>query len=426
MWVAMKHLRLAILIPLLVLFAIPYGVQGTQASPAPMITTNPTSGSPGSSFLVNGTGFVPNDVVTLSFNGVTGTTTATFGGTISGSFNVSPATPYGPYSVTASGPLSGTAVTTFQVTAAPVSNYYLTKSVTVSGRGSGTTAYVGDTLTYDIHYGNAGATTGSGTAVISDHIGIGQAFSTVSGPGCTPSNVTAGYQPGTTVTCYVPAPAAGTSGDIFITTQVLPNYSGYIQNQATMQIGSTVLYSNITAVAVPGPGPVAPPTTVYPVPVYTSPVFAGAAGSFVICGPVTAYTPAGAGGGSVTIDGQQFGIPPGTTVAGLAPAPIGTNVCLIVTFTGNVATSAYTIPNVTGIALVCGPVNSIVGGTVTIAGLPFNWYGTGLPVGYVPGQYSCFLLNGSGQIVGVLSSVPTSIRFIDLSPRFRVGHNWIE
>lgn len=411
-----RRFRVLLLVPLLVFTSVLLGTKVTEAAGG--IYLNPTSGPAGSSFTVYGSNYQTNEVVTVSFNGMTGTATASPAGTFTTSFNVSPGTAPATYPVTATGQQPGTAVAYFTVTAAqPGPNYSLSKSVTVSGQGSGTTAYPGDTLTYDIHYANTGVT-GSQTATISDTIGTGQAFVSASGPGCNPSGpTTGGYYPGVTVNCTVPA--AG-SGDVYITTSVLGGYSGPIRNQASMQIGSTVVTSNVTTVYVPGPAP-APvtPTT----PVYTGPFFANAV--FAICGPVTAYSPAGAGAGSITIAGQNFSLPAGTAIPGLTATPVGANICLVVTSTNGVNAGTYVVPNLSGTSLVCGAIAGVSGTTVNIGGANFTWT-SAVPFTYLPGQSGCFLLNSNGQIAGVLNGVPTAIHFLDMSRPYRLGHNWAE
>jgi hypothetical protein len=134
-----------------------------------------------------------------------------------------------------------------------------------------------------------------------------------------------------------------------------------------------------------------------------------------ICGQVTLYVPATTTGtGSVRINGMTFTIAANTAT----PALANTFSCLTFTFTNGLVTGIVVAPNLANVLLVCGvftPVSTTATAQTTL--FVGNMLFTLQPGLTIPswllafqGQTLCFFLNSSGQINGVLTNIPTSIR----------------
>jgi hypothetical protein len=221
---------------------------------------------------------------------------------------------------------------------------------------------------------------------------------------------------------------------------------------ATASNASTV-QSNTTSVTVNG-YPVAFPYQYYFPPYYTAPapIASGVLGAFTVCGTISAYTPAGAAAGSITINGETYPLMPGL-IAGGVPVVVGTNQCIVFQANGVGSIAAMTVgANIPGTNYVCGAISQFSPGYQLYpgfypyagynpnpgyapypgygpypAGAPYGtgYYGYGGPIvigGYpypmAPGtvfpflpQYGnpyCFLTNPTGQVAGSLSVVPTA------------------
>lgn len=418
-----RAFRLLLLLPLLAFASLLIRPSGVLAAAA--ITLSPSSGPAGSTFTVSGSGYAPNEVVSIGFQSTTGTGTATPIGTgtasPTGTFQANAQVPLyttaGTYNVTARGNTSGlTASAIFTVTG-PSTTLYLTKSVSVDGLAAQTSAGAvpGDTLTYDLRYGDetpygtGGATPyGSGTLTITDALQPGQtlvsAYSQSGGCGTTTSGSIV------TVNCTVLAPGAGSFHNVYITTVVDSGFSGTIPNTATLTgPNGQMLTSNQTTVGVTSTttptGPTGFPTGPFN-------------GAFTICGLVTSFVPPGPyNNGSVTIFGQTFAVAAGASFSGFTGVP--GNYCVSFGYTNGVITSVTAAPNMAGVYVVCGPVGfSGTGYTVGAYGLPMTGFTGGQ---FLPGTYTCFLLSPTGAVLGVLSGVPTSIRLLNFSHTYRVN-----
>lgn len=141
------------------------------------------------------------------------------------------------------------------------------------------------------------------------------------------------------------------------------------------------------------------------------------AGTVQLCGVVAAYTPAGVTtAGSITIDGQTFAIAAGVPVSGGYIVP-GQSYCIIFTFNSVGQVVALSIsPNLPGVTIVCGvftvytPVTGGLG-TMVIGGLTFPVSPQFVPIYLVTNQVYCFLLDSFGNVIGVLSGIPTAVTF---------------
>lgn len=373
------------------------GLTQQSALAAAAIAVNPTSGAVNSTVQVTGSGFPVGQSVNIFFGSTyEGTALASATGAIAISFAVPNVGP-GTVTITASGGSGATATfttTQFTVTA-PGTPLTVQKAVTINGLGyvATGTARANDQLTYRITVTN---TTGAATAsavTVTDPLSAGQT------PFVSTSNCTAA---GSTVTCSTATPlTAGAQATFYFTTVVTPGFSGNIPNTAyasATNVASTP--SNTTLVTV-----VPASTTTF---------------SLQLCGTVTAFT-FGSTGGSITIGGVVRPIAAGATFTGSTVA-VGTNLCLgLITNSAGSITSVTAGLNLTGLGLVCGVYGtSTTAGFISVGGVLVPLAPTLTVTGVaVPGAVYCFVLNGSGQIYAVLSTIPTSITF----PHTRISLN---
>jgi uncharacterized protein YkwD len=111
-----KHLRRSIAVCGLALALAPLGAPGAAVAAGPSITLSPDSGTPGSSFTINGSGFHSSETISLYWNG---TAVASLGSSSTGTFIVratlGSAMPAGTRSVAARGSVGDWAGATFTV-----------------------------------------------------------------------------------------------------------------------------------------------------------------------------------------------------------------------------------------------------------------------------------------------------------------------
>lgn len=228
-------------------------LQPVGVSAATQITLNPTSGAVGAPVNVTGSGFQTNETVTITFAGsgtVATTTAAGASGSIAVTFNVPNVAP-GFYTIRATGQTSGvTATAQFQVlgSTAPLT---LQKTVQVNGGPPTTSASAspGASLTYTLTYRNTGTTTAT-DVTITDTLAAGQTLNHVSA-GCTATLSSGLY----TVKCPVGSVVAGGTGFVQIVTTVQTGFSGTILNSANVtesNTGATTVNSNQTTITVAG------------------------------------------------------------------------------------------------------------------------------------------------------------------------------
>lgn len=351
-------------------------------APMPAITLNPSSGPSGTVVTVSGSGFGASQPAIIYFNGVqVGTTTTTASGTLpAGTTFTVPSIANGSYTVTVS-TATRSASAPFTV-AATTGAFTASKFVTVNGLGYSTTgnAVPGNTLTYQLQLTNNTGAALNGV-VITDVIAPGQ---TVLAPPGFPCSFTATN----TLSCPVGTISNGSSVSLFISTVVNTGFAGQIANHFTASAnGGRTATSNTTVVFV---------STTVPV-----------TGSFQLCGPVTAYTPATAStNGSITVSGLTV------TIAAGAPATnivLGTNQCILanVNSAGQLTVVAGSL-NLSGVSVACGIYAGSGVNTVNVGGVVVTVFpGTTFMGGLVVGASYCFILNASGQAIGAVLGIPT-------------------
>jgi uncharacterized protein DUF11 len=350
---------------------------------SPVITLTPTGGPAGTQVTVHGAAFGANQTGTIYFNGTSvGTfTTDNTGAINNGATFTVPNIANGSYTVTAA---TATRSASAQFTVGPaIAGFSLSKFVTVNGLGYNTTgvAQPGASLTYDIQVSNATGAALNGVTV-TDTLQPGQGFVNVYGATCTNPS-------GTTLSCTVGTVNNGTTVHVFINTIVLPTFtSGQITNQAT-------------ATSTTGPSAASNTTVVY----VGSGVPMGA--NFEICGPVTAYSAAGAANGSITVSGVTLVITAGSSAAGVVP---GANECVLATVNGSGQLTAVAAgSNLSNVNVACGIYTPAASGYVNVAGIPLAVLpGTTFVAGLTAGASYCFILNSSGQAIGAVVGYPTA------------------
>jgi uncharacterized repeat protein (TIGR01451 family) len=349
-------------------------------APAPTITVNPTSGAPGTVVTLTGSGFGANELAAVYFNGVLqGTFTTTASGTLpTGTTFTVPNIAAGTYNVTVI-TATRTASTTFTVGAAPA-GLTVAKFVTVNGLGYSTTgnARPGDTLTYQIQITNQTGASLSGVT-LTDTLAAGQTLVAETPFACTVT--------GSTVSCPIGTVANNSQVNLFISTVVNSTFSGQIANQAGVtSAGGPSATSNTTLVTVASGVPFI--------------------GNFSICGPVTAYTAAGAANGSITVSGVTLTIAAGSTASGVV---LGTNECILATVNsaGQLTAIVGTV-NLSGLSVACGIYTVAATGYVNAAGVQLVVApGATFMGSLIVGTSYCFILNASGQVIGAVVGFPT-------------------
>jgi hypothetical protein len=351
------------------------------------------------------------------------------------------------------------------------------RDVTV-GQSYGTNIYAfpGDLVRYQIVVSNGCTGTVTGVS-ISDSLQPGQTYSA-----CVPTTCMVSAN---TVTFSIGDMPVSTSATVYIDVTVSPSYVNQtITNVATVSSTNTASVStNSTYVTVvtsgtcysynpscypppcynnpacnPQPCPYNNPScTPQPClysynpscvtpPIYLPPSYTPSAISILICGAITAYTPAYAGMGYLGMNGMSFGISPYVVPGGM-PIVVGASFCVLITFTAYAQIGAFTVKaNAAGVSYVCGnlspyspgyapypgfnpypgytpnpgygsypgygpypyPGNPSMygyGGPMMLGGYPFPVAsGTQFPYGFSYGNPYCFLMNG-GYVSGALSVV---------------------
>ena len=424
------------------------GTCGTNAATPPLVT-----------FTVPGVASGASGVVTIQVR-ITGSNT-----TIINSATASASTM--PTTVTNS---NSTTVTVGGITGGPgcLKATKAARDVTL-GQSYGTSIYAfpGDLVRYQIVVYNGCGGTVTGVS-ISDPLQAGQTFSA-----CVPTTCTVSAN---TVSFSVGDMPSGTSTTVYIDVTVSPSYVNQtITNAATASSTNTGSTStNTTYVTVvtngtcysynpscapppcynnpacnPQPQPCYYNPSCYTPPTYLPPSYTPSTASILICGVISAYTPAGAGLGYMGINGMTFGINPYVVPGGL-PFTVGASFCVLITFTAYAQVGAFTVqPNAAGVPYVCGnlspyspgyapypgfnpypgynpnpgygsypgygpspyPGNPAMygyGGPMMLGGYPFPVAsGAQFPYGFSYGNPYCFLMNG-GYVSGALSSVPVA------------------
>lgn len=367
------------------------------------ITLTPSSGTVGSSFTVNGSGFTTS-LVSVYFNGsFLGNAGVSGGNLVNATFQVPNVAPNHVYSVAvASGPLNFSQSANFTVLASTNSlgNLGLSKFVQTSSgftscpNGGGCTIQnvAGATETYAIQYQNT-ANAPIAQLTITDTLQAGQNFVSAS-TGCSASATSP-----VVVTCTVsnvPAsPLNGSTNSVVITTRPATGFAGVLTNQAcATELGFVgQACSNTTYLTVSG----------------TTAVGTGTQ----ICGLVTSFTAPSLftnSYGLITIGGQTFTIAPNAQISStITTQSPGNNVCITFTFVNQAATVLTVTPNLATANVVCGVLTLVTPGTSTIAvgniSYPaLNVVMTGTTL--ILGQTYCFLIQNN-IIVGVLTGVPT-------------------
>jgi hypothetical protein len=351
-------------------------------APAPAISLSPTSGPSGTVVTVSGSGFGASQTAIIYFNGVqVGTTTTTAAGTLpAGTTFTVPSIANGSYTVTVS-TATRSASAPFTV-ATTTGAFTASKFVTVNGLGYSTTgnAVPGNTLTYQLQLTNntGAALTG---VVITDVIAPGQTVLAPPGFPCT-------FTSSNTLSCPVGTINNGSSASVFISTVVNTAFAGQIANQFTATAtGGRTATSNTTVVYVSTGVPVT--------------------GSFLLCGPVTLYTPATAStSGSITISGLTIAIAAGSSATNIV---LGTNQCILATVnTAGQLTALAGSLNLSGVSVACGIYTGSGVNTVNVGGVVVTVFpGTTFMAGLVVGASYCFILNASGQAIGAVLGIPT-------------------
>ncbi len=398
------HLIRSVTVSLILVLAL-QALNPHSAAAAGTIALSPTAGPAGSTVTVTGSGFGAFENVNLYFGGnFQKTVAASYGGFIT--TMVVPNVPANTYSITASG--STLASVLFQVTVAPtvLSSLTIAKYVTVNSQGysANNVARNGDTLTYNFVVTNTSTNVPATGVYLTDNMQLGQSAFVASGASC-------GFVPGSrTVSCMLGNIAPGASVNVFVSAKIDATFAGTITNTATVQGTNTAqATSNPTYVTVNQP---APAPTPFP------------ASNLTLCGTVTAYVAATVTlTGTITINGTTIALATGSTVTGAVFA-VSANVC--VSFQFNTGFQAWTMlasPNLAGVGLVCGVYNvNTVPSSIYVSGLPYNVTPGTVLNGYAfAGQPYCFLTSGAGSVYGLLSTIPTSIKFLPSYAMHRVG-----
>jgi len=374
----------------------------SAAASATSITLSPTSGPAGTTVTVSGSGFGAYGNVNLYFAGNFQKTVATSNGAFTSTITV-PNVPVNTYSITAVG--SSIASVAFQVTTAPtaLSSLTVAKSVTVNGLGYNTNnvARNGDTLTYNFVVTNTSSNVTATGVYLTDNMQLGQSAFVASGASC-------GFVAGSrTVSCMLGNIAPGASVNVFVSAKVDATFAGTITNLATVQGTNTAqANSNPTYITV---------SQVVPSPFPAS--------NLTLCGTVTNYIAATVSlTGTITINGTTVALINGSSVTGVLA--VSTSVCVSFQFNvGFQATSMATSPNLAGVGLACGVYNlNAATSSIYIGGQAFNVTPGTVLNGYAfAGQPYCFLVSSTGSVYGLLSTIPTSIKFLPSYGVHRVG-----
>ncbi len=367
------------------------------------ITVTPNSGTVGSLFTVNGSGFATS-LVSVYFNGTfLGNAGVSGGNLVNATFQVPNVAANQMYSVAvASGPLNFSQSANYTVVASTTSlgNFGLSKFVQTSSgftscpNGGGCTIQnsAGATETYAVQYQNT-ANAAIAQLTITDTLQAGQTLVNASA-GCTASATSP-----MVVTCTVsnvPAsPQNGSTNSVLITTRPAAGFAGVMTNQAcATELGFVgQACSNTTYLTVGGTAAVGTGTQ--------------------ICGLVTFYTPPSLftnSYGPITIGGQTFTIAPNAQISStITIQPPANNVCITFTFVNQAATVLTVTPNLATSNVVCGILTLLSPSTSTIAVGNISYPALGSVTSgtlLVLGQSYCFLIQNN-TIVGVLTGVPT-------------------
>jgi hypothetical protein len=373
-------------------------------SETPSVTLSPPSGPPGSAVTVNAIGFTAGETVNITYNGfAAGHCTADPTGACSTQFAV-PIEPAGTYPVTATGAVSGLAVTASfaETSATPVVSAVTPSSgplaggtaVTVTGTGfvAGATVSFGTVKASNVVVVNGATITATSPAGAAGSVNV--RVTTSAGTSATSSADRFTYLAVPTVTKVAPATgptAGGTSVTITGTAFAAPAAVSFANVPAT-----NVVVVNGTTVTATAPARSAGTVDVtVRTPGGTSATSAADRYTYAVRPTVTAVSPnAGkvAGGTAVTITGTGFAagatvffggtkagnvtVVDATTITANSPAgSAGTVDVTVTTAGGTSATSAsdlYTyeaLPTVTAVAPAAGPTAG--GTTVTITGTGF-------------------------------------------------------
>jgi len=373
----------------------------SAAASASSIALSPTAGPVGTTVTVSGSGFGAFENINLYFAGNFQKTVASNNGAFTTTITV-PNVPINTYSVTAVG--STIASVSFQVTAAPavLSSLTVAKSVTVNGLGYSTNnaARSGDTLTYNFVVTNTSPNVPAIGVYLTDNMQLGQSAFVASGASC-------GFVAGSrTVNCMLGNMAPGAAVNVSVTAKVDATFAGTITNTATVQGANTAqATSNATYITVSQASP-------FP------------ASTLTLCGTVTNYIAATVTlTGTITINGTTVALINGATVTGAVFA-VSTSVCVSFQFNvGFQATSMSISPNLAGVGLACGVYNpNATTSSIYIAGQAFNVTPGTVLNGYAfAGQPYCFLASSTGSVYGLLSTIPTSIKFLPSYGMHRAG-----
>jgi len=397
------HIIRSVAVSLILVLALQALNPHSAAASASSITLSPTAAPAGTTVTVSGSGFGAFENVNLYFGGNYQKTVATNNGGFITTITV-PNVPANTYTVIAVG--STLASASFQVTTAPtvLSSLTVAKSVTVNGLGYSTNnvARNGDTLTYNFVVTNTSPSVTATGVYLTDNMQLGQTAFTASGASC-------GFVQGSsTVNCTLGNIAPGAHVSVFVSATVNATFAGTITNTATVQGTNTApATSNPTYVTV---------SQVVPSPFPAS--------NLTLCGTVTNYVAATVTlTGTITINGTTIALINGSTVTGAVFA-VSTSVCVSFQFNSVFqATNMSISPNLAGVGLVCGVYNpAAASSSIYIAGQAFSVTPGTVLNGYAfAGQPYCFLVSSTGSVYGLLSSVPTSIKFLPSYGMHRVG-----
>jgi hypothetical protein len=98
----------------------------------------------------------------------------------------------------------------------------------------------------------------------------------------------------------------------------------------------------------------------------------------------------------------------------------GGNYCVTLTFTNGAVSSISYTPNLAApVTFVCGPFTAMTTTTVTVGGFVFPSIMVTTSVTLTVGATFCFVIGPSGQIISVLSTVPTSA--YPVRDHYRIG-----
>lgn len=398
LWQIVRSIALSLILVLALQALNPHSAAASASS----ITLSPTAAPVGTTVTVSGSGFGAFENVNLYFAGNYQKTVATNNGAFVTTITV-PNVPVNTYSIAVVG--STIASASFQVTAAPtvLSSLTIVKSVTVNGLGYSTNnvARNGDTLTYNFVVTNTSPSVTATGVYLTDNMQLGQTAFNAAGASC-------GFVQGSsTVNCALGNIAPGASVSVFVSARVNATFAGTITNLATVQGTNTApATSNPTYVTVnqvaPSPFP---------------------ASNLTLCGTVTNYVAATVTlAGTVTVNGTTVALINGSSVTGVLA--VSTSVCVSFQFNSVFqATSMSVSSNLAGVGLVCGAYNPAAAtSSIYIAGQAFSVTPGTVLNGYAfAGQPYCFLVSSTGSVYGLLSTVPTSIKFLPSYGMHRVG-----